>query len=436
MPSTAARPAVVGRSKRRPRSARAAVALLALTLAFWVAPSRPGAAEAEPARTLKVGTSGDYPPFSRLDPASGEYGGFDVDVVRALAESRGWKVEFVPFRWPMLLDDLVAGRFELATSGITARPDRSIAARSSIAVAETGALVLLHSAEARGRSVAELDLPTLTLAVNAGGHLERVARSRFHHARIVALPNNAAVEMSLLDRSVDGVVTDTLEAERWDAAHRLTRIGPLTRDRKVYLMDRDDEELARIVDGFLLAAEADGTLADLRRRWFGESSTAATARPLEALVAAIDERLGLMREVARAKAAAGLAIEDTEREGRVLAAALSDWHRASGGEAEAPSGQDRAVTEFFAVLIEAAKEIQRRTPAPGPEARPPDLQGELRPALLAIGRRIALAGAALDHRLSERLTLAMLHRELAHHQLPDELLARMAAAVAQLAGRS
>ncbi|HSG90170.1 MAG TPA: transporter substrate-binding domain-containing protein, partial [Pseudomonadales bacterium] len=67
---------------------------------------------------LRVGTSGDYPPFSR----AGE--GFDVDVAKRLARDLGMRIEWVPFRWPELERRLRAGDFDVVMSGVTWRPER------------------------------------------------------------------------------------------------------------------------------------------------------------------------------------------------------------------------------------------------------------------------------------------------------------------------
>ena len=69
---------------------------------------------------LRVGTSGDYAPFS-LDGR-----GFDVDVADALAKHLGMRVEWVHFRWPELRSMIDAGRFDVAMSGVTWRPDRAV----------------------------------------------------------------------------------------------------------------------------------------------------------------------------------------------------------------------------------------------------------------------------------------------------------------------
>src|SRR3954467_6037919 len=50
---------------------------------------------------LRVGTSGDYAPFSIRD-AAGTVRGFDADVAVALARDLGFELEWVGFRWPTL----------------------------------------------------------------------------------------------------------------------------------------------------------------------------------------------------------------------------------------------------------------------------------------------------------------------------------------------
>jgi cyclohexadienyl dehydratase len=88
--------------------ALAAAAALAGTSAAW--------GEAGGSASLRVGTSGDYPPFSRArDGRAGDYEGLDVTLARAYAADRELALEFVRFRWPRLMAELQAGRFDVAT---------------------------------------------------------------------------------------------------------------------------------------------------------------------------------------------------------------------------------------------------------------------------------------------------------------------------------
>jgi cyclohexadienyl dehydratase len=371
-------------------------ALAPLLLALLAAISPSGARETAP---LRVGVSGDYPPFSfALEEDSSELEGFDLAVARAYAAERDLELELVRFRWPALLADLAADRFDLAMSGITIRPERSIGGIFTVPVIASGAVALVR----KGSGIAELeslDYPIRRIAVNQGGHLERVTRARFPRAAVIAIPENARVREALLSGKADAVVSDTLEAPIWrEGREDMVQLGPFTSDLKAYLVHPDRGELAADLDAWLMARESDGTLAALRRRYLGHGDSPLTAEPLPALLAAVGERLDLMPLVAEAKRATGAAVDAPEQEARVIEAALE-----AAREARFTGASEHGVRRFFEVQIAAAKEIQRATLAgPARTAPPADLETALRPALLRLARRIALLAQSLPARIDRR----------------------------------
>jgi hypothetical protein len=68
-------------------------ALALFVTALWAAIVAPALADGSrldailERRVLRVGTTGDYRPFSALDKGTGEYSGFDIDMARALAKA-------------------------------------------------------------------------------------------------------------------------------------------------------------------------------------------------------------------------------------------------------------------------------------------------------------------------------------------------------------
>lgn len=324
---------------------------------------------------LRVGTPGDYAPFSRL--RDGAYEGLDVDVARRFAADTGRALELVPFRWPDLVHDLDAGRFDLAMGGITMRPERAVAGAFTRPVVEAGAVVLVRPWFARTKE--EVDRPGVRLAVNAGGHLERVARRLFPHTLITPVADNRALPEVVAAGSAEAIMTDDVEAVLLAAVlPDVRRIGPLTRDRKAYL-GRDPGLVAEL-DAWLRAREADGTLATLRTRWLAPERAArrtAFESDLDALLALIDLRLAFMPAVAAAKEARGLRIHDPAREARVIEAARS----AAAGRGVDPDGVER----LFRAQIVAALEVERAFLAMPRDRREPvetlDLERQARPAL-------------------------------------------------------
>ena len=69
---------------------------------------------------LRAAMPGDYRPFA-IRSADGKYEGLDVDMAEALAKSLGVKLEIVPTRWAVLLDDLKADKYDI---GMAASPSR------------------------------------------------------------------------------------------------------------------------------------------------------------------------------------------------------------------------------------------------------------------------------------------------------------------------
>jgi len=381
MPQLRAAPASQPRSRTGWRSLAAALATLALA-----ATSR-GEAPGKP--VLRVGTSGDYAPFSSTGEGGSPFG-FDIAVARAYAQERGLGLELVRFRWPDLVRDLEAGRFDVAMSGITIQPLRSLAGRFSVPVVESGAVLLLRQPE-RWSAVEQLDRPDLRIGVNAGGYLEQVAQEHFPRATLLSIDDNAAVREALLAGELDAAVTDSLEAPQWRrGAEELGQTAAFTRDRKAYLVRANHPTLAADLDRWLLDREADGSLAKLRREHLGEAAEVPTATPLGALIAAMDERLALMPLVAAAKRRAGVPLEVPEREALVLEAAVAGTRDAAARAGVAPL-PEAAVRAVFAAQLAAAKQVQwnaLRDPSFEPKKPIPDLEKRLRPALLRIGEQI------------------------------------------------
>ncbi len=372
-------------------------ALAPLLLSLLVALS---AAGAEESGALRVGVSGDYPPFS-FAPADepSDLQGFDLAVARSYAADRHRALEIVRFRWPDLLSDLATDRFDVAMSGITVRPERSVAGTFTVPVMASGAVVLVRE-DAGFPDLASLDRRRARIAVNRGGHLERVARAHFPRATITAIPDNAAVREALLSEKADAAVTDTLEAPIWlEGAEGVVQLGPFTSDLKAYLVRPDRGELASDLNAWLISREGDGTLAALRARYLGHGDSPRSAGPLSALLAAVGERLDLMPLVAEAKRETGAPVTVPDREAFVIEAALAAA-RTAARDARLDPLPDRAVRAFFEAQIRAAKEIQRAI-LEGPAGQGPaaDLDTALRPALSRIGERIAFLLPMLPKRI-------------------------------------
>ena len=292
-----------------------------------------------PSLRLRVGTSGDYAPFSH------DGHGFDIDVAAALAQSLGAELEWVSFRWPELTDAARRGDFDVAMSGVTWRPARAIEGRLSRAVAAGGPCLLSTTTRH----------PPGRVAVNRGGILEAYARRSLRFSAIRAVDDNTALPQLLLAAEVDAIVTDSFELAHFRRPGWHERCEP-RRDRKVYWITRvAPAGLAERIDAWIGSQEP--LLARLRQRHFGE---AAPRSDLQHLVDLLSRRLELMPAVAATKRARGLPVEDPRREQAVLASMRA---RAAERGVQLP-GLDR----LFVTQMELAKAVQRRVMLRAPTA--------------------------------------------------------------------
>jgi cyclohexadienyl dehydratase len=281
--------------------------------------------------------------------------------------------------------------------------------------------------------LAALDRPELRVAVNQGGHLERVARAHFQKARIVAIPDNAAVREALATGQADAALTNTVEGPRWaEGLTGIERVGPFTRDVVALYVSPSRAELAVDLDTWLLRQEESGALGRLREKYLGPGATGPTATPVEALLSATAERLALMPRVATAKRNEGQPIEVPTQEARVLEAARAEVHAAAAalGVAAPP---DEATTAFFQAQMDAAKKLQLR--AATTETPVHSLERELRPALARISARISTLVPRIPGGLDREATRKTAREELASTGLEVEDIHRLADALRELGAR-
>ena len=80
------------------------------------------AAAAEPVE-YTVGTGATYRPFEFQNPDK-EIVGFDIDLMKAIAEAQGFKVKFVNTLWGVIFESVRNGDRDIIMSGITITPAR------------------------------------------------------------------------------------------------------------------------------------------------------------------------------------------------------------------------------------------------------------------------------------------------------------------------
>lgn len=213
-------------------------------------------------RVLRVGTTGDYPPFSHWDGAA--FSGIDIDLAGQLAQSLGVRVQFVHTSWPSLMDDLATDRFDIAMSGISRTPAREKVAFFSAPYHHGGKAPITRCTDvAHLDTLGEIDVADVRVIVNPGGTNEKFAREKLAHAQIVLFNDNTAIFDEIAAGRADVMITDAIEvayqAARNPALCAAMKGKTLTVAEKAFLMPQD-RGLRIYVDFWLSQANTEGTL--------------------------------------------------------------------------------------------------------------------------------------------------------------------------------
>jgi cyclohexadienyl dehydratase len=215
---------------------------------------------------LRIGTTGDYAPFSHRADGVAEFAGIDIDLGRDLAAALGVEAEFVLTSWPALADDLVAGRYDIAMSGVSRTLARQRIGLLSVPYYADGKTPIARCAErTRFDSLEEIDSPGVRVVVNPGGTNERFVDERIRHADKVLHPDNRTIFAELLAGRADVMFTDRIEVDLQTRLHPelcSTMARNLSYQEKAYLLPRDPVWL-EFVDTWLELRLAEGRVDEV-----------------------------------------------------------------------------------------------------------------------------------------------------------------------------
>ena len=220
---------------------------------------------------LRVGTTGDYPPFSFIDKTSGEYSGIDVDLARNLASSLGVELQFIDTSWPGLMADLAANKYDVGMSGISRTLLRQRTAFFSNAYSTGGKTPIARcDAVTELNSLHKIDQSSVRVIVNPGGTNEKFVRKHINHAQIIVYPDNTRIFHQLIERHADVMITDAIEVKLQHNLHpQLCATMPdalFTHTEKGYLMPQDIA-LKQYVDAWLGELKQSGELTKAFSRY-------------------------------------------------------------------------------------------------------------------------------------------------------------------------
>jgi|SRR5215469_11170455 len=222
--------------------------------------------------SIRVGTTGDYKPFSFNNPSTQQYEGIDIDMMEGLGKALGVKVEFVKTAWPQMMADFTADKFDIVAGGVSITLDRAKKGFFSIPVMVDGKTPIARCADKdKFQSLADIDRAGVRVIENPGGTNERFARDNLKTAAINIYQDNVTIFDQIADNKADVMITDASETMLQQKLHsQLCSIHPdrpFNFSEKGYWM-QPDPALQQFVNQWLHLAIETHDYQRISDKWF------------------------------------------------------------------------------------------------------------------------------------------------------------------------
>ena len=220
---------------------------------------------------LRVGTTGDWNPMTVRDPATNSYKGFDIDAMQELANDMGVKLIFVPTDWKTLINGIVADKYDISTSAsITPQRIRTVGFTKSYYQVSTVPLTLKKHLE-QFKDWADIDKPSVTVAVTLGTSQEQQVKTFFPNAKIRSIEAPARDFQEVLAGRAQISVTSNLEAALLVQAHTQLAIVPVSEPRTpadlAFIVAQDDQIWLNFLNHWITIKQNRGFFENLKSKW-------------------------------------------------------------------------------------------------------------------------------------------------------------------------
>ena len=122
--------------------------------------------------TIKVATDATFPPFEIVDEATNELTGFDVELMKAIADKAGMKIEFVNTPFDSVIAGVTNCTYDVAIAAISASDERKAVMNFSDPYINAGQIVVIRKDETGITSKDDLAGKTVAAQLGTTGEIE------------------------------------------------------------------------------------------------------------------------------------------------------------------------------------------------------------------------------------------------------------------------
>lgn len=221
-------------------------------------------------QTLKVGMNATYKPFEFRDEQN-KIVGYDVDMMTAIAEELGMKVEFVDTAWDGIIPALINGKFDVIASGMTITEERKKSVLFSDPYFISGQAIAVPMSDDTIKGPADLSGKKIGVQLNTTGDI--AATEQVKDAKEIKRYNEIPdAFVALGNKEVQAVVADVpvvLEYQKANPDKVKVLDEYLTEEEFGFAAKQDKKELMDKINGALKTMRENGKYDEIYTKWFG-----------------------------------------------------------------------------------------------------------------------------------------------------------------------
>lgn len=226
--------------------------------------------------TFTVGFDAEYPPYGYMDDETGDYTGFDLELAEAVCEIYGWKLVKTPINWDAKDTELNSGAIDCIWNGFTMTGREDEYTWSEPYMENSQVVVVMEDS---GIETLE-DLAGKIVEVQADSSAEAALKempdltSTFGTLQTTPDYNTAFMDLEM--GSVDAIAMDVIVAgyqmQEREGSFKILEES-LASEEYAIGFKKGNTELCEKVQQTLEEMAADGTMAEISEKWFGEDIT-------------------------------------------------------------------------------------------------------------------------------------------------------------------
>lgn len=229
------------------------------------------AASTVSAETLRVVTDPSFVPFEMMDQETGEMIGFDMEIIREVADRAGFEIDLNTMDFNGIIPALQTGNVDIAIAGITITEEREEIVDFSDPYYDSGLRILVRKSE---DSVTELDdLEGKKIGTKIGStSYDYLTANIDENDGVTPYPGSSDMYMALMSRAIDAVFYDAPNVgyfARTKGEGKVKTVGPLYEGQQYGIALKDGSEWVDEVNSALASMKEDGTYKTIYEKWFG-----------------------------------------------------------------------------------------------------------------------------------------------------------------------